>query len=295
MRSAFRAMSMRLRAGGGVRARLSVLALAAAVLTALIAWHPAAAEPPETLRYSPATCSDSADGRIFIRLLSGLHFAFPYKDVKGLRWDGEDRPDLPADESEPLGCPRNPAVAGSVRLAWRPDWDGPAPDPDWPAIRLNVIHHDGPLGLHEDLIYLAEKWTDRFVKLSDELEVHRGRPAPSGTSVDGLALIVARPGAYPLAMGRRVAVRCLPAIRPGSPKNCRFDYGLTDGLSVDYQFAGVPEGSAPSPWTDGHVAEIDVLDFDRHIRRYLAAHQLSEDECRSFGICGETRWQPPNL
>lgn len=73
-------------------------------------------------------------------------------------------------------------------------------------------------------------------------------------------------------MGKRVAVRCLPAIHPGSPKNCRVSYGMTGGLSVDYQFAALPEGSEPSPWVDGHVAEIDILDFNRHVRRYLAAH-----------------------
>lgn len=258
---------------------LRVLLLSA--LVASVAVGQAAASPLDGFRYRPADCALDAEDKMYVRFVSGFHFAFPVEHLRNVARFSDLQIDLSANAEQPRGCPDNPVEIDTITISWPPDWDGPAPDPNWRNLKLIVTQTDGPVYLHQSYAKNVERLAGNFTPLSPQLEIFRGAVTREGYSpTDGTATIVPKPGMYPLSRGLRVVVRCQPAINPGGGKNCRQVYSLTEGLSVNYQFSS------------RYVAEADVLKLDRHVRRYLARYQLSQQECEALGICGERRWEP---
>lgn len=142
------------------------------------------------------------------------------------------------------------------------------PARSWRPIRTTVSRYEGGYSRHQSIHKFATRNTARFVHLNDDLEIYRGKPSKGYGPRDGAAYLRAKPGRYPLSLDMPFVIWCMPAIRKGSGKNCRAGYGLEEGLYVAYQF-----------WGQRYVPEVETLELDRNIRRYLKAHCVGERTC----------------
>lgn len=225
--------------------------------------------------FEPEHCAEN-DDHLHVRLRTGFGFRFPVGDIMWLNWGGNAISGADESSRAPIGCAQNPAVLDSLRLRISPDWDDAVPANTWRPIRTTVSRYEGTYKSHQLYHKIATENIARFVHLNDDLEIFRGKPVEGHGPRDGSAFIRAKPGRYPLSLGMPFVILCLPAIRKGIGKNCRAGYGLEEGLYVGYQF-----------WGQRYVPEVETLELDRNIRRYLKVHCVGERTCSAIKYGGE--------
>lgn len=254
----------------------SLRALAAATAVAVMASNAGSAE---RIPYDPDTCSTDAGGKVFVRLFTGLSFAFPAWDLVGLH-GAPPRPKdigLIADPDEPEGCPLHPIIAQTIAVAYRPVAEPHPAEPEdqrWHPSRLQIFSFSGPVGMQDKYLEtFTRQCIDRLNAeerediLVDHQTVQECRLDQRGheDSLDWPSYFVARPGAHPELSGRRFTVRCRGTIiAPGRPRICEVAYSVEGGPSVFYEFS------------DGIVPREHITDFDLQIRAFIEASRVPE-------------------
>jgi hypothetical protein len=92
----------------------ALLALAAA---------PSAAET-ERLHYTPTTCSTDAEGKVYLRLNTGVAFGFPADALTYFRGEIDFEPPPVPNPDDPEGCPGNPITTPGAHVLF--DFPRPA-------------------------------------------------------------------------------------------------------------------------------------------------------------------------
>ncbi|MFK7941354.1 MAG: hypothetical protein AB8B85_00300 [Paracoccaceae bacterium] len=68
-----------------------------------------------------------ADDKMYVRFISGFHFAFPVEHLRDVIRLSDLQIDLPANVQQPGGCSDTPVEIDTGSLYWSPDWAGSAP------------------------------------------------------------------------------------------------------------------------------------------------------------------------
>ena len=247
---------------------------------------PAAAETTRGT-FDPDTCWQDNGGKIIIRLISGVAFAFePVFFSARVGWGPIVGPDLP-----PEGCPGNLLVVNSIGF---PNW------PDWPVAegalkhetnqleRLGIFGHEGPLHIQRGALRLFENLikqygTEHCEMLPSQLEVCRACSSVQGKTqlcndrwkdeanqpkIVGYDRVPARyhalPGAYFEHNGIPFVGGCTWPVWIDTPRWCQFRYQIEDGLTVSYKI------------NDWKVPETEFIAFDRKIREMTLAARAPE-------------------
>jgi hypothetical protein len=230
----------------------------------------------ELVRYDPERCATDVRDQVFVRLQSGLAFAFPADDLLMLRGPVND-PRLITDPSEPEGCPLNPIVTSGFAVAYRParpPYPGEPEDARWQPQLLQIFGHAGPTRLQESNLKFFHRYcikkpdTDprahRLVEVSPILRECRVEQVDRSDDRDWPSYIVARPGAHLEFGGRPFAVHCYGSFLPGGSRECTADYQIESGLSVMYRFQ------------DAIIPREHIAEFDLQIRAFVAARRTPE-------------------
>jgi len=229
--------------------------------------------------FDPESCWQDNGGKIIVRLISGLAFAFePQFFSIRVSWDPVTGPDLP-----PEGCPGNPLVARSIGFPNWPDWpvsEAALEKKTLPLERFAIYGHGGPIRIQKSDQRIFD-WTKRrhgqCEVLSGVLEVcrvcdpasdaprrcvnYRSLRKPPGT-VDYSrvpASYRALAGAYFEHDGLPFAGYCRRPNFSDTPRWCEFRYAIQDGLVVKYKI------------NDWKVPETEFIAFDRKIRKRVLA------------------------
>ncbi|HMR36559.1 MAG TPA: hypothetical protein PJ999_09815 [Paracoccus sp. (in: a-proteobacteria)] len=230
----------------------------------------------ETISYDPESCTTETDGRVFVRLASGLAFAFPAFDLLRLRDGPVDDPGPVADPDEPEGCPLNPIVAHAMVVRYQPvapRSPGEPADGRWRPELLQIFSWGGPVALQDIAL---DRFSEFCIKrpevfqhgralenVSPVLQECRGL-TPGTPDILGPSTMVARPGTHIEHEGRRFAVRCDGAFSPGGSRSCDAHYRMRDGLSLMYRFE------------DGRIPLAHVAEFDLQVRAFIEARRVPE-------------------
>lgn len=230
----------------------------------------------QTQSFDPSMCPGGGNGKLTVRLVSGLALQLPASGfmLRDAMPDPRD-PSLP-----PYGCPENPVITRGFYLPYRYEaLLANKYDPDLPLGRpdqLLIIGHDGPTMGQDNALKAFERAKRQFSACeftSEGLEVcrncaiegdwcHQVPGRSDRTSKIGIpAWLRAPDGLYAEYKGRPFIVDCTWAFPADTqaPRNreCSVRYELTEGLSVSYRF------------TDPEVGEDHFLAYDRAIRQQI--------------------------
>lgn len=250
--------------------------LPAALLALGLLGMPAAAQD---LSYDTESCRTDPGERLFVRLAAGYEFAFPVDVPTRLASPVPDETGLPRDETEPEGCPDNPATMNGLGLSWDASLGDPEIGPleeGWYVFDFFIRARIGELpdSPRSNPQMRTERGFRRLAvegvnpraevrEINDDLLAVRITPEDEDRSWrDGLGYLAAQPGAYEEPGGRRYVAWCSGAIWPGGRQFCKVSYGLSCDLLVVYKFR-----------TDGVPAK-HALNLDRQIRAMLRRHAL---------------------
>jgi hypothetical protein len=224
----------------------------------------------ETISYDPDRCATDANDQVFVRLQSGLAFAFPADDLWLLEGAPVEDPGPIADPTEPEGCPLNPFVTASAAVVYRPVGP-PAPEEQdgarWRPELLRIHGHGGATRVQDVFLRLfdrcAEDPGNPIANVSPSLEECRMR-RPNWAEEDWKSFVRAVPGAHPEFGGTRFVVYCDSPYHAGGGRRCQASYQLEDGLSLTYRFY------------DDVVPRENATVFDLQIRAFIAASRTPE-------------------
>ncbi len=225
--------------------------------------------------FDPAICPDDAQGKLTVRLSSGLAFRLPPSGfLLGRVAPPSAEPDAP-----PHGCPGNPIVTTRISFPYRYEaLQSGTYQPVTHGIRpslLQVFGHDGPVRVHRSRLKLFDEYKSRHeaceiqssglevcwvCKLEGDYCPIEGRPAKHKSEIAwyGRAL----PGAHPAFEALPFAIRCHWA--QDTEYACESRYKIQDGLSVSYRIR------QPQLEID------DILPFDLDLRRQIEAARAPE-------------------
>ncbi|MBK0399629.1 hypothetical protein H0I76_10530 [Limibaculum sp. M0105] len=233
----------------------------------------------DTLQYDPDLCPTEADGKVYLRLATGIAFGFPSGSLQYLYDTFEPRPEAP-DPSAPEGCPGNPIVTKTATVAFSfeipPKVESAEPrriaefvklrGADALAFRPGTDH----LFLQNSVFHLSE--VSR--KLGRCEETPKGwevcyQPKPGRPHhTDNGAYYIALPDRHPLRSGIPLAARCSPPLPWNGKRLCDLDYrplprvylslAFTDKeIPIEYLFAF---DAAVVDWLESsHVPELDFI------------------------------------
>ncbi|PIE08475.1 MAG: hypothetical protein CSA74_01910 [Rhodobacterales bacterium] len=266
-------------------ARRPVFAFVSAIVLASV-WLVSLVSPvsAQTGSFDPTICPGDHQGKLLVRLESGLAFRIqPHGFLLGRIAPEPAGPGLP-----PWGCPGNPVVTSHFSLAYRYEAllenkrNPQTPEGLGRPSLLRIIAGDGPVHMQESNLVLFHYSKDQFnsCEITNEgLEICRsckvvdGRclragstePGPNRpTAMYGRAL----PGVYEEHNGLPFIIHCYTDDRPDVPyptnKWCEVRYKLMDGLSVSYRI------------TDRKVSEDSYIAFDQEVRRQILAARAPE-------------------
>lgn len=233
----------------------------------------------ERLSFDPSSCWRDSDGKIIVRLTSGMAFAFEptfVSDIVG--WTPVVTPDLP-----PVGCPGNPLVFGGITYSSKSLMENALGALDFPAPeRMSLLGHTEPgINLQKLNLRLFDSIIARFgvehcEVLPENLEVCRactraegsvnqcrndaegGLSWPKAVGYDRIpSFYRALPETYFEHDGLPFAGKCSWPVGKDQPRKCEFRYQIEDGVSVMYKI------------NDFDVPEAEFISYDRHIRNLI--------------------------
>jgi hypothetical protein len=242
------------------------------VAATIAAWSGAARS--DVVRYDPDTCSTDVHDQVFVRLQSGLAFAFPADDLLMLHGSVEDHGPI-ADPNEPEGCPLNPIVTSGFAVAYRPATASPgASGVPLRSETLQIFGHAGPTRVqdvhlrHFDLHCVRKPESDprvhRLLAVSPVLQECRVEQPDREDDRDWPSYLVARPESHPEFSGRPFAIHCFRPMVSGGSRECSARYQMQIGLSVMYRFQ------------DAVVPRENMAEFDLQIRAFVTERRAPE-------------------
>lgn len=195
----------------------------------------------ERIPYDPESCATATDGKVFVRLFTGLSFAFPAWDLGYLGGPPPEPGDIGpiADPDEPEGCPLNPIVTQHFSVRYRPvaaRHPAEGGGERWHPRGLRIYSFNGPTGIQDFYVEMfAESCInplpsdDRTHRLVDYPALQECRLEQPGHADDRdwPSFLVARPGLHPEANDRRFVVHCRGmTLLPGAPRTCEVRYEI---------------------------------------------------------------------
>ena len=232
----------------------------------------------EQLRYNPATCSTDADGKVYLRLNTGVAFGFPADALQYLRDKVEYDPPPVPNPDDPEGCPGNPILTPSAYLLFH----FPAPvvpragefTPDIPLVfsiigAVERLHdQEGYLGLQGSTLRMFEIYRE----MGNWCEV-----TPAGWDVcyaagvtekpehpaQFAAAYVARENMHKLRSGAPITLHCGPPCPPRG-RQCPPYYQPLPRVSLSLRFY------------DDVIPAESFFDLDRAITDWLKAARVPE-------------------
>lgn len=254
------------------RAGRAIPVLLTALLTLAATPSPAATEQ---LRYTPATCSTDAEGKVYVRLNTSVAFGFPADALKGLRGEIQFDPPAVPKPDDPEGCPGNPILTPAAYLQFHL----PAPA----ASATEEFTPDIPLGFAIIGANAAAHNPDGYLRLQGSA-LHRFRTkredgmwcesTPAGWDVcygtnkrharpakRGGATYVAREDMHPLRSGAPITMDCWPP-DPSGGRRCSPHYKPLPRVSLSLHFYDVV------------IPVEQFFDLDREITQRLKAARV---------------------
>lgn len=250
-----------------------------AVLTAAMAMNPWAASSEaraEQFRYTPETCSTNADGKVYLRLNTGVAFGFPADALKHLRGAIDYEPPPVPNPDDPEGCPGNPILTQSAYLLFHFPRSAETPTGEFaPDLSLlfsiggaeaRLFDNDGYVGSQGSSIRLyrklreAGKWCE---STPAGWNVCYGAVERPENPTDFGAFYVAEQDIHPLRSGAPLSLQCWPP-HPGGDRECSTTYQPLPRIRMSVRF------------TDNLIPVEQFFDLDRAITAWLKATRVPE-------------------
>jgi hypothetical protein len=230
----------------------------------------------EQLRYNPATCSTDADGKVYLRLNSGVAFGLPADALKHLRGEIDFEPPPVAKPDDPEGCPGNPIITPAAYVLFQ--FPPPAGSvtgqfaPDIPLL-LSIGGADarsfgehGYLRLQHSNLELYRRKRERgnwCESTPAGWDVCYGSVERPEKPTDRGAFYVAREDVHPLRSGGPLTLECWPP-DPTGERECSSVYEPLPRVKVMLRF-------------DDDVIPVEqFFDLDRAITEWLQGARVPE-------------------
>lgn len=225
----------------------------------------------QTESFDPTVCHSDANGKVTVRLSSGLAFQFPPNNFLVRHY----APSSVEDPTEPYGCPTNPVVVDGIAFPYlyndllAQKQGHPSTGNAFRPALLQIFGHSGPVNIQKGDLKNFQRKAGRAKKhecgsIGEILNYCR-----TGLGLDKNGHLwpttyAAEPGAYHEYAGLPLAGRCRSANKSNGSRWCEFHYQMEAGLSVMWRVF------------THRVPESEFLDLDRSIRSQIQSARRPE-------------------